>query len=106
MKKIQNLFKPVIIFLAYGFAVGSEGMAGGLANPMLAINVGIWDRVSYGYIYRPNADDPSNQTRYDYDKLGHYMWVYTMAPIAAGLVAGAMSHWHKKQSSLPEKIAM
>jgi glycerol uptake facilitator-like aquaporin len=62
MSKVQNLIKPIFVFLTYEWAVASQaGTSSGVANPMLAIIGSIWDRVSYDYIFRPNPQtDPTD----------------------------------------------
>jgi hypothetical protein len=72
---------------------------------MVAIDVAIWERISYGYIFRPNpATDPSDQTLYQYLHMGRYMWVYTLAPMAAGIAAGFASNFHFKQLNAGSKL--
>ena len=72
---------------------------------MLSIMVSIWERVSYGYIFRPNDEDPTNQTYYDYQHYGRYLWIYTFAPLAGGAAAGFLSRYHMKNIGGTSKVS-
>lgn len=96
----------MLVYLVYGFCIaGQVAKSGGIANPIQAIAIAIWERVSYDFIYRPNPQtDPSDQTFYQYNKLGRYMWIYTLAPLAAGIAAGAVANYHLKMTNSNAKL--
>ena len=61
--KIQNLVKPIFVYLAYGWAVASQASnSSGICNPMVAIMVSIWERVSYNFI----VDNTTKETSYSF----------------------------------------
>ena len=99
--KIQNLVKPIFVYLAYGWAVASQiRSSSGICNPMVAIMVSIWERVSYDYI----VNNTTKETYYSARHLGRYMWIYTLIPLAAGAVAGGISHFHMKSINGSAKL--
>lgn len=61
LSKIQNLVKPIFVYLVYGWTIsGQTETSNGLANPMLALMITIWERISFDVIFRPNPNDPSD----------------------------------------------
>ena len=85
--KFQFLIKPFFVYFVYQAArLMSLETAGGPLNPLLALEVWIWDGFVYSKetIQRPN----STPTIFEDEKLGKYIWCYVSAPFIAAVLSG------------------
>ena len=95
LQKAQNLMKPIFVMVAYEGAVQlASAFSRGPLNPTLAIDLAIWGKSSYDQL----VTDPSGQkvTYWELNKYGHYIWVYSVAPLIAALAAGVLAQGHLK----------
>ena len=93
---------PFIIMTVTGYtAVFNATTSAGPQNPTIAIELLFWSMGAYNDI-----DDPVNNpglTEFSYNKFGRYAWLYIVAPIFGGILAGFMAKMHIKSEIFYEE---
>jgi len=65
----------------------------GWKNPLIAVQMILWDQARWAFmITSPRNSEKVNY--YDYAALSRYYWVYIVAPMVGGILAGFASKFH------------
>lgn len=68
-----------------------------ILNPTLSIQVWVWSFLSYNE--KVTDLDNNKVTKFAFDNMGRYAWVYILAPCVAGIVGGMLAKCHMRHLS-------
>ena len=91
-----NIIKPIFVVCIYGGAVAiTARVSNGPANPTLALQSWAWTAGSYSNDIKVQVDNKEvTMTQFEHYRLGRYVWLYIIAPMAASILAGFVARKH------------
>ena len=91
LSKVQNMIKPLFVYIAFTQVEMISLNYGGTSNPTINLIMYIWSIISYNY-----GDAITTKNYFDENHLGRYTWIYILAPIVASIFAGLFAGMHAK----------
>ena len=80
----ENIVKPTLLGLAYLSTISFLNGPTSPLNPTIAFGIYIWSLGAYNY--KPIKG--SDQTAFEINHYGVYVWIYIFGPLVAAIVAG------------------
>ena len=103
--------KPFLIVYVYALCEAFSGtIAGGKMNPTQAFAQWVWMAGAYNdqtQWWQQEGDPPTTvyhvANRYQFYKMGSFMWLYVLAPYLGAIPAGLLAQYHLKNQSDEER---